>query len=262
MAVGSTIEGYRVTELLQGGEWNVYRSQSATGARALVTIVQPPPPPPVLEALALPFTGIPKLIASVPVDNGLALIEAEPGGWRISDLRWPLPVDEVIRIGLDIARTLERIHAAGCIHGSLRPQTTWIDQSSHLTGTTPRPELVGLHVLANTTRTGVYSPFLDDIFYPDILARNEPRSAASDVAQLGMLLHHMATHASPFRRPDDIMFQPLVRALEGDAPPWQSDDPRSRALEALARDAFDPKQVATRSLAPLLAGLERLAQRA
>lgn len=255
-----TVPGYRLGELLHDGAWSVHRGNAADGSRVIITIVSPPPPPDVVAALALPFEGIPPLRALVPIADAqrdaLAIVEAEPEGWRVGDLRWPMPIDEVVRVGLDLSRVLEQMHAAGVVHGSLRPQTVWIDGDSKLTGTTPRPERAGVHALAATPSRGTVSPFHADIFFPDVLARGEPASISSDVAQLGMLLYRMATHRSPFA--DESIMQQLVKAMHGDAAPWPAGDAKSRAVEQLARDAFDPARAATRSLAALRDGLARL----
>lgn len=261
--IGTSVAGVRITEELASGTWNVYRGHAADGARVIVTVVAPPPPATTLTELALPFAGIPELRAVVPIadahHDALAIVETEPRGYRIGDLRWPLPIDEVITVGLDLARLLERMHAAGTIHGALRPQTVWIDNIDGrctLTGTTPRPERAGLHCLASAS-TGSITPFFVDPFLPDVLARGEPASVSSDVAQLGMLIHRMATHRSPFAGgPGEPIAQQLVRALGGDIPPWPAGDARSRAVEELARAAFDPARADARALAPLLAGLE------
>jgi hypothetical protein len=228
-AVGTSVCGHKITEGLYSGAWDVCRAQGPDGRNSIITIVRTSRPPPErLTELALEFPGIPQLLAAEPLGEGLAIIEREPEGWSLSALKWPLPIDEVITVGLDLARLLERMHAAGVVHGSLRPQTTWIkgsDTRCSLTGTTPRPELIGL--------PGAPSPFAGDEF-----ASDAPRGPASDVAQLCMLLHRMALHTSPPR---------------GSIPAWNNDDPRARALEDLARTAFT-----TRELAPLLAGLEKL----
>ncbi|MCW5804214.1 MAG: serine/threonine protein kinase [Deltaproteobacteria bacterium] len=257
-AVGSIVCGYRITERLHAGAWDVYRAQGTAGA-ALVTVTATPPPG--LAALGLPFPGIPELVGTAEVGGRAALVEREPRGWTIGELKWPLPIDEVITVGLDLARLLDKLHAAGAIHGALRPQLTWIDNAggrSSLSGTTPRPELAGEHGLDPARLEA--SPFQRDPFVPHMLARGEPRSAASDVAQLGMMLHHMAMCASPFARTGDTPLDQHRRAVEGDIPPWKTDDPRARAVEELARDAFDPARTGRRTLAPLLDGLEQLSR--
>jgi hypothetical protein len=258
---GESIGGFRITELLHGGTWDVYRGERG-GTRAIVTTMYKQPPAGVLDALALPFEGILPLIGTEVLEKndatGFAIIEREPAGWRICDLKWPLPIAEVIAVGLDLARVLSRMHAAGVVHGSVRPQTVWIDVAggiTRLSGTTPRPERVGVHCLSQT-RTGNYSPFVDDMFLPDVLARAEPASFASDVAQLGMMLYRMATHVSPFRgTADESMMQQLVRAIEGDiVAPWPAGDERTNTVEALARGAIRHQ----RSLAQILDELARL----
>jgi hypothetical protein len=182
----------------------------------------------------------------------------------ISDLKWPMPIDEVITVGLDLARLLQRMHAAGAIHGSLRPQTTWIHTTAggrcSLAGTTPRPELAGVHSLAPRS-SGSVTPFIEDVFFDDTLACGKPRSTASDVAQLGMLLHRMTMRASPFAGgPDASVMDQLALAMRGEAPPWPAGDERARAVEALARRAFDPAHGAERAIEPLLATLAELAR--
>src|SRR5688572_24681718 len=95
----------RLGELWYGGAWNVHRGLAPDGQRVVVTIVDPPPSDAVLAGLALPFDGIARLRGVSPAPGGgVAIIEDDPGGWTIGELRWPLPIDEVIRAGLALAR--------------------------------------------------------------------------------------------------------------------------------------------------------------
>jgi len=195
--VGTTIGAYTVSEQLHAGAWDIYRGHGS-GARVIVTVAKGGAVP---ELPAI--DGIARILAAEEHDNTLVMIEREPSGWRIGDLKWPLPIDEVITVGLDLARLLARMHAAGVTHGALRPQLTWIDRTNErsiMSGTTPRPELVGIHLEG-------MSPFAA-----------EPFVAGGDVGQLALMLLRMTTGRANQRE-------------------WPSGDSRMHAVEDLAKSA-------------------------
>lgn len=268
--IGTVLDGgYRLTEALYEGMWLVYRGTARDGNRVLVTIA---PTPNVMAELALPFKGVPALRATVPVKlrsgaQWLAVIESEPAGRCVADLSGPVPLDEVFTVGLDLARLLQTIHAAGAFHGSLRPQMTWVEHTYgqgrpggrlSLSGSSPRSERFGT-AGAKPRSSGQVSPFIADLFLPDVLARGEPAGVASDIAQLGMMLHRLATGRSPFHRGDSPMPE-LVRAMNGETERWGQGDPRAKAAEEVARAAFDPDRRESRSLSPILRFLEEQAR--
>src|SRR5688572_10420332 len=128
--IGTVVGGYRITEAFAEGTRSVYRGLGPAGERAIMTVASPPTPDDVTRKLALPLEGsLPLRRVEATTEHerpASAVIETEPRGYLIGDLKWPLPIDEVITVSLDLARLLSRMHAAGAVHGSLRPQTTWI----------------------------------------------------------------------------------------------------------------------------------------
>jgi len=258
--------GTRIDAQLEYGTWELFRGSGPDGTSVLVTTVpQPPPtpsPPVVARELALPFDGIPRLLGVVDVASPYpcrALIEEAPAGTRVSELG-AVAVTDALTVGLDLARLLATMHAAGALHGDLRPQTTFVARIGDrltLTGTSPRCSRFGAPYMP-PTKTGWYSPFLRDSFLPDVMVRGDQPSTASDVAQLGMIIERLVTGRSPFAtRPDESVFGPLMRAMQGDSEPWNLDAPLARELEALAKATFHPTSGPTRALAPLHTFLER-----
>ncbi|HRI63447.1 MAG TPA: protein kinase [Polyangium sp.] len=49
---------------------------------------------------------------------------------RIVALRGALPIDSVVRLGLELSRILERIHAAGVVHKDIKPQNILWDETT------------------------------------------------------------------------------------------------------------------------------------
>ncbi|MEV7616792.1 serine/threonine-protein kinase [Streptomyces sp. NPDC089799] len=108
----------------------------------------------------------------------------------------PLPVDEVVRIGLDVLSALRAAHAAGVHHRDVKPANVLLrpDGSAVLTdfGIAVLPESSGL------TATG------DLVGSPEYIApervRGEEGNPSSDLWSLGMTMYVAAEGVHPLRR--------------------------------------------------------------
>ncbi|MER5930901.1 protein kinase [Streptomyces sp. NPDC002054] len=108
----------------------------------------------------------------------------------------PLPVSEVVRIGLDVLSALRAAHAAGVHHRDVKPANVLLrpDGSAVLTdfGIAALPESAGL------TATG------DLVGSPEYIApervRGEEGNPASDLWSLGMMLYVASEGVHPLRR--------------------------------------------------------------
>ena len=104
--------------------------------------------------------------------------------------RGPFPVDEVVRVGLDLCGALEAVHAAGVLHRDVKAQNVLRDRAGRVRltdfGTGRETSDVGLGELAGTP---LY-------LAPEVLAGG-PASPASDVYSAGVLLYHLATGSFP-----------------------------------------------------------------
>ncbi|MFF8513336.1 protein kinase [Streptomyces sp. NPDC015492] len=145
----------------------------------------------------------------------------------------PLPMDEVVRIGLDVLSALRAAHAAGVHHRDVKPANVLLrpDGSAVLTdfGIAALPESVGL------TATG------DLVGSPEYIApervRGEEGNPASDLWSLGMMLYVAAEGVHPLRRATAMA---TVVAVLDDPLPYPS---RSGALAPVLHELLvrDPK---------------------
>ncbi|MEV8533815.1 protein kinase [Streptomyces sp. NPDC051211] len=108
----------------------------------------------------------------------------------------PLPVSEVVRIGLDVLSALRAAHAAGVHHRDVKPANVLLrpDGSAVLTDF----GIAALHESAGLTATG------DLVGSPEYIApervRGEEGNPASDLWSLGMMLYVAAEGVHPLRR--------------------------------------------------------------
>jgi hypothetical protein len=160
----------------------------------------------------------------------------------------PLPADEVMRFGRQLARALSQVHGHGLIHRDIAPANVWLDERNvaHLgdfDSAVKRDDQGSLSDLPPTTEA--YAAPED--------ASGKPVDERSDLYSLGALLYEAATGQQPVRRPHGVI---APRALQPDMPPslnaiiWKllsenPDDRPSNAVEVL--EALTPSRHAPTS---------------
>ena len=148
-------------------------------------------------------------------DLDFLVMEYVPGGTLQSRLqRGPLPFEDLIRIGVEIADALEDAHRRGFVHRDLKPGNVVLT-----TAGTPKILDFGLagligaaHTATVLTQTGAVLGSLP-YMAPEQL-RGEAGDSRADVYALGALLFEMATGRRPFdkERPEALMFDILHSA--------------------------------------------------
>ncbi|MFE2879962.1 protein kinase [Streptomyces roseus] len=156
----------------------------------------------------------------------------------------PMPVADVLRLGLDVLSALRAAHAEGVLHRDVKPANVLLrpDGSAVLTDF----GIAALHDSTALTSTGVLigSP---EYIAPE-RARGEEGLAASDLWSLGMLLYVAAEGAHPLRRATTLAT--VVAVLDEPIPAPVRSGPLGPVLERLlVRDL---------SVRPDAAELERL----
>jgi serine/threonine-protein kinase len=123
----------------------------------------------------------------------LELVKGEPLSRKVA--RGPLPLDEAVRLGRQIAEGLAAAHARGILHRDLKPENVMVTAEGHAKimdfGLARRLDgeasLAEDHRVAGTSRS--MSPEQ---------ARGLPLEYRSDLFSLGILLYEMLSGRSPF----------------------------------------------------------------
>ncbi|GGZ64239.1 hypothetical protein GCM10010371_24700 [Streptomyces subrutilus] len=156
----------------------------------------------------------------------------------------PMPVPDVLRLGLDVLSALRAAHAEGVLHRDVKPANVLLrpDGAAVLTDF----GIAALHGSTALTSTGVL------IGSPEYIAPERVRGAeglvASDLWSLGMMLYVAAEGVHPLRRSSSLAT--VVAVLDDPLPPPVRSGPLGPVLERLL--VRDP------AARPDAAALERL----
>jgi eukaryotic-like serine/threonine-protein kinase len=239
--IGETVSHYRILKKLGGGGMGVvYEAEDTRLGRrvALKFLPEKLTSDPVAlerfqrEARATSSLNHPSICTIYDVQEHEArpfivmeLLEGENLTQKIHEQ--PMPFDEVLDVGIQIADALDAAHTQGIIHRDIKPGNVIVNQRGQAKildfglaklVTEPRPEPVGSGVArgAQPVATGegdLPSEPLTSIgviagtsFYmsPEQI-RNEELDARSDVFSFGVLLYEMATGKRPFAENNNVL---------------------------------------------------------
>jgi len=157
----------------------------------------------------------------------MELLEGETLAERVA--RGPLPLDQTLRFGAQIASALEAAHRKGIIHRDLKPSNVMVTKSGIklldfglAKALLPAPTMESL-TSAPTAAKDLSSPgtILGTVPYmaPEVLQGKEADSRA-DIFALGAVLHEMATGSKAFPGTSPVSIKPLWRSRLFTAVAW------------------------------------------
>lgn len=155
------------------------------------------------------------------------------GGSLRSWLEEDLPIEVVLRIGVQIAEALHAAHEAGVLHGDLKPSNVLLNDAGDV--------LVadfGTALLAKSTydNQAVQTTPLPSYMSPQEI-RQEPPDPRDDVYALGILLYELLTGSVPYWGYTPVTV--LVKQEQRNAPPISRVNPRvPRQVEQAVHRAF------------------------
>jgi serine/threonine protein kinase len=145
-----------------------------------------------------------------------------------------LPADQVVRIGVDLARALEAAHRQGIIHRDIKPQNILVTTHGH-----PYVMDFGLAKLISTERTSSGVVLGTLAYMSPEQASGDPSQVdeRSDIYSLGATLYTVLCGQSPFRGETTIA---LLRKIctEEPIPPRQIRDSIPRNVEHVVLTAM------------------------
>lgn len=245
--IGETIGHYRIESILgQGGMGVVYLAQDLSLPRKVAIKV-------IAEDLLHDPSARGRLMREAQIAAGLdhpficrifeiveerdqlflvmELVTGVPlSAWVRAEAR---PLDEILRVGSEIAEAIAAAHAAGVIHRDIKPANILITQAGHpkimdfglakaLADSEGGAKAGATRTMELLTRTGVIMGTYGYLA-PEVL-RGAPPSFSSDIFSLGCVLYYMTTGEQPFA--GDTPVDGISRTLTHVPEPPSVADPR------------------------------------
>lgn len=170
--------------------------------------------------------NIVKMLDMIQQGEEYFLVTEFLGGGDLSQLlhqRGKLPLNEALRMGLELADALSRAHHLGVIHRDIKPANVMLASDG-----TPRLTDFGVaHVASEERLTGTGMAVGTMDYLPPEAVNGEPVDVRADVWSFGVMLYEMLTGERPFQ--GNTTMQLLSNILTNAAP-----DIRERCPEASA----------------------------
>ena len=237
---GSLVPGFHSLEVLhRGAASTVYRAVPDTGGDPVAVRVLRGPDGDAESERLRRVSGVPGVVRVVghgATTSGRPFVAMEHHGGgdygRILGERHPLPVEEVVRVGLDVAGALAGVHALGLLHHAVEP--------SHVLAGKEGAVLAGTgSVLPGGALPPPIGPRTGALLHaPPEAVRGEPPTAASDVYRLAATLWELLAGRPPFGDGAEASADPFgyrERVLGGGPPGPPRPDLPAPLVAALAR---------------------------
>jgi tetratricopeptide (TPR) repeat protein/energy-coupling factor transporter ATP-binding protein EcfA2 len=260
------IAGYEILEEIgEGGMGHVYKARDESGQLVAIKIAKE-----VVEdtlarqrflnesLLSLNHPNIVKVLDVGTSDNSTYLVYNYLEGETLEEIleRGPMPEEDIVSMGLQLAAGLAAAHDAGVVHRDVKPANVIRSPEGHYT-------LIDFGVAlwdTDATRVTAQGQILGTPAYlPPEQARGEiDIDCRTDIWSLGILLYQAASGVSPFQR-DAVLATMLAVVMDepaplGDVAPESSAELRVAVMRAL-RKSRDERWQDVRELADALTTL-------
>jgi serine/threonine-protein kinase PknK len=126
----------------------------------------------------------------------------------------PLPVADMLRVGVKLAGALAAVHEAGVLHGDIKPQNILITRYGE-----PAIADFGVARVVDSAEVSATSHSFTPLHAAPEILSGQQHTVPSDIYSLGSTLYHLLAGQAAFHNPADPSIGPLMLRVLSHAPP-------------------------------------------